>query len=100
MTVGDVGSVISVLKSYTWLNSLDFERASRSLYLALFRTTQRQVEPRMDRLENGRLERAYIVQIAQLCIKYITSVPQHPPESPASSTLFAYQISILPPKDN
>ena len=32
MTVGDVGSVISVLESYTWLNSLDFERASHSLH--------------------------------------------------------------------
>ena len=54
----------------------------------------------MDRLENGWLERAYIVQIAQLCIKYITSALQDLPESPASSMLFAYQIPILLPKDN
>lgn len=54
----------------------------------------------MDRLEDEWLGKAYIVQIAQLCIKCITSALQHLPERPASSTLLAYQIPILPFKDN
>jgi len=52
----------------------------------------------MDRLEDEWLGRAYIVQIAQLCIKYITSALQHLSERPASSTLLAYQISIHRPQ--